>query len=71
MKTMNYYITITDEETGLETILTKPADESAARFTASRWKATLEMKNLSVKPYNNGSEYRRLMSAQSKRRKKR
>jgi hypothetical protein len=68
---MNYYITITDEETGLETILTKPANESAARFTASRWKATLEMKNLSVKPYNNGSEYRRLMSAQSKRRKKR
>ena len=68
---MNYYITITDEETGIETILTKPANESAARFAASRWKATLEMKNLSVKPYNNGSEYRRLMSAQSKRRKKR
>ena len=67
---MNYYITITDQETGLETVLTKPAAESAARFTASRWRAVLEMENLSVKAYNNGSEYRRLLKAHSKRRKK-
>jgi hypothetical protein len=68
---MNYYITITDQETGLETVLTKPAAESAARFTASRWKAVLEMENLNVKAYKNGAEYRRLMKAQSNRRKKR
>ncbi len=53
---MNYYITITDQETGLETVLTKPAAESAARFTASRWTAVPEKENISVKAYNNGAQ---------------
>jgi|TARA_R100000234_G_scaffold18318_1_gene10194 hypothetical protein len=72
----NYYISAVDlrvingKITPIETVLTKPCDEKTARYTAFKWKNLLEMKNLHVNRYGNGSEYRRLMSEQSKRRKK-
>jgi len=71
-----YYISVIDVRVidgrfvPIETVLTKPSNEKAARYTAFRWKNALEMKNLHVNRYGNGSEYRKLMSEQSKRRKK-
>ena len=72
----NYYISAVDlrvingKIVPIETVLTKPCDEKTARYVASKWKTALEMKNLHVNQYGNGSEYRKLMSEQSKRRKK-
>ena len=72
----NYYISAVDlrvingKIVPIETVLTKPCDEKTARYVASKWKTALEMKNLHVNRYGNGSEYRKLMAEQSKRRKK-
>ena len=66
---MKYYISIVDDE-NIETILTKPTDESIARYTASKWKTTLHMEGLKVNEYGNGVRYKTLMRAQTKKRKK-
>lgn len=64
---MKYYISIVDDE-NVETVLTKPTDESVARYTVSKWKSRLYMEGLKVNEYGNGVRYKTLMKAQSKKR---
>jgi len=54
----------------VETVLTKPFRERSARYTLSKWKYALEMRNISLRKYGNGREYRAMLKEQSKRRNK-